>query len=380
MATPPQEDDFEQYKRPATPSSVAFSSPSGFDPTSVRDTAIREFGTLGKSILGIPGGVYHSFTDAPTAEEKQRFGVGDKPDLMQRVALGAGRMAYQPVTNAASDYGHGRVGVDQALSVLPEAMGTGAAAPIVGKMVEEIPGAVGAARNRIAPNPNFRPSIERIMEPQRTAYETPAPAQPNFPAFRPSIERLAPPGPEPDIETEMRLGTANPPPPELVRGVESRLGTPEEQARVSQAMLGRNAAKQDLESGRAPAAVAEPAETPSSNRTVYKGDTYEYRGGQFLKNGRVLENGANIADAVDVLEGQPGKVINAEPATPATNFQTLDPRMAALLEQLKQEPVAGAAPAPRGRPLRLAGEEIEPETDLEPALKRSVKEVKSKKK
>lgn len=39
--------------------------------------------------------------------------------------------------------------------------------------------------------------------------------------------------------------------------------------------------------------------------TVKNGDLYEYKNGQFLKNGKVLDRGEDIADAVDILERQP---------------------------------------------------------------------------
>jgi hypothetical protein len=50
----------------------------------------------------------------------------------------------------------------------------------------------------------------------------------------------------------------------------------------------------------------------SSNKVISNGTTYEYRGGQFFKNGNALESGPDIADAVDALEAPPGKVIEGQ--------------------------------------------------------------------
>lgn len=47
------------------------------------------------------------------------------------------------------------------------------------------------------------------------------------------------------------------------------------------------------------------AQNYSSDKVISNGVTYEYRGGQFFKNGKVLESGADIASAVDALEAQP---------------------------------------------------------------------------
>jgi hypothetical protein len=51
----------------------------------------------------------------------------------------------------------------------------------------------------------------------------------------------------------------------------------------------------------------------SSNKVISNGVTYEHRGGQFYRNGKILDSGADIADAVDALESQPHqKVIEGE--------------------------------------------------------------------
>jgi hypothetical protein len=50
----------------------------------------------------------------------------------------------------------------------------------------------------------------------------------------------------------------------------------------------------------------------SSYKTISNGIIYEYKGGQFLKDGTVLDSSADIADAVDALEAPPGKVIEGQ--------------------------------------------------------------------
>lgn len=79
-----------------------------------------------------------------------------------------------------------------------------------------------------------------------------------------------------DEEAEMRLGTAEPPEPVRPEQVESKLGTPEEYKRVQEMMAGRNAAKQDLESGRTamtePTVPEWPAEYQNAPQTLSRSE------------------------------------------------------------------------------------------------------------
>ena len=102
------------------------------------NTAAAEFGEK-HPVLGIPvrtaaaaagalaqtgPAIYHAFADAPTEEEKKKFGEEETQGL-KRVGLGLHRLVVDPVASAASDYASGKVTPKAALSVLPEAIGVG---------------------------------------------------------------------------------------------------------------------------------------------------------------------------------------------------------------------------------------------------------------
>ena len=98
------------------------------------DTLKREAGSAVDSITGIPAGLKQAFTAPPTADENAEFG-GDTSGA-KRVGLGLDRLLIKPVQNAASDYAHGRVSTDAALSVAPEALGTAAGTVVGGKVLD----------------------------------------------------------------------------------------------------------------------------------------------------------------------------------------------------------------------------------------------------
>jgi hypothetical protein len=136
--------DFSKYEKPET------TEPSGF-----WDTLKREGKAAVDSITGIPASVHQAFTEPPTDEEKEKFGLSDKPDAAQMLALGTTRMSYHPLAVAGKWYGDAAQGkvpnaYEQALSVAPEAMGNAAGNVIGGKLIEAAPGAIraipGAAR------------------------------------------------------------------------------------------------------------------------------------------------------------------------------------------------------------------------------------------
>ena len=162
-----------------------------------RETLGREVSAFGNAIAGIPGGIYHAFADKPTEEERAEF-KGDV-EGPKRVGLGIHRLTTEPIETAArwyNDVAHGRVpnAYEQALSVAPEAIGMAAAAPVVEKLGEMAPRAAQATRDYVAPNPNFRPSVERLSGyPAPTSLERTANTPPGAPMdlqIRPSTERI----------------------------------------------------------------------------------------------------------------------------------------------------------------------------------------------
>lgn len=109
----------------------------------VPKTLGRELYSGAKSILGIPGGIYHALADKPNAAEGESV-----MDPMQRAAY---RMGVKPIVNAAQDYAGGKVSTDAALDVAPEAIGQGAGAVVGGKLLEMVVPKVMKAAEGIAP-------------------------------------------------------------------------------------------------------------------------------------------------------------------------------------------------------------------------------------
>lgn len=314
-----------------------------------RDQALlRGARSVGSTILGIPSALYHAAADPATEEEKARLGetgmrnIGPVGRIIERGAIEPIRTAADWYTRAAK--GQIPNAYEQALSVAPEALGAGGGAVLGGK--------IASAGERISPNVNFRPSVERISggtgtSPLGRIGALPPPSASGISVdFRPSIERILPetagaPGPvgrvlgeaEPDIDTEMRTGSPNPEPPPTPKPLETQIGTPEEEARIKEMMQGRSAKKLDLERG---------ASTPEELNAV-------------------------------------GAAANA--GVPPQ----LDARLAQVLDQLSREPKASeAGPSaikraqarlgPPKKGTRIPG----PEEDLTGLLNRSLKRVQSK--
>jgi hypothetical protein len=172
---------------------------------------------------------------------------------------------------------------------------------------------------------------------------------------------------EPDIETEMRTGSANPPEPIRPKPVQSKLGTPEEEARVRDMMQGRSAAKQDLESGKAPVRIAPPNMAGSAAGAA--NDTALFRQAR-------TELGDNASLSAVAQRAQELKI--ASPSAPV-----MDTRLGQLIDQLRNEPEVGASAVDRaiekyGPPkegTRIPG----PNEDMTRLLRKSVKQAKSEK-
>jgi hypothetical protein len=168
-------DELEQYKAKAgAPDELAqyAAKPSAKQPALGGNAApeapprgvLSRFATsVGEAInpVNTVKGIYHSFADAPTAEEQQRFGVGTNPNPVERTALAGGRMFYQPVTTAVGDYAAGRVPLKGAMSVMPEALGTGVGTVAQGKMLGDVGGAIGRIGET---KPYLRPVSEAAIE------------------------------------------------------------------------------------------------------------------------------------------------------------------------------------------------------------------------
>ncbi|MGA9672049.1 MAG: hypothetical protein WBQ94_22750, partial [Terracidiphilus sp.] len=124
-----------------TPDTNAMSAPN------VRETLPREVMAAGRTIAGIPGGIYHAFADPATAEETEEAGGPEQVQGLKRVGLGIGRLTAAPILHAADWYTKAAKGeipnpTEQILSAAPEAIGAGAGNVIGGKLMGEAPGVV----------------------------------------------------------------------------------------------------------------------------------------------------------------------------------------------------------------------------------------------
>jgi hypothetical protein len=146
---------------------------------------------------------------------------------------------------------------------------------------------------------------------------------------------------EPDTEVLMRLGTTEPPEPTPVQGVGSKLGTPEEEARFRQAMEGRGAAKQDLESGKTPIRNAAAARAQGTNTPEGVAQDQD-----FIAQAKA-ELGPN-ASASDILQRAQAKKM-ALPGYFDLARQVV-PSVENIRENLAQTKAAEASAQPGGRP------------------------------
>jgi hypothetical protein len=141
----PDDEGWQDYKPKVSAQASTAPQQSG-----VMGTLGREASSFGSTLAGIPGSIYHAFSDDPTQEETQEAGGPQEVSGAKRVGLGIGRLTAQPLINAVRWYGDAAQGkipnaYEQALSVAPEAMGAGGAGVVAGKMAEVAPGAVKTA-------------------------------------------------------------------------------------------------------------------------------------------------------------------------------------------------------------------------------------------
>lgn len=144
-----------KYAAPAAAAPKAAPAEKASEPTFL-NTLGREAQSAAGAIAGIPGGIYHAFADKPTEEEIREAGGPEQVQGAKRIGLGIGRIAVEPVLHAADWYTKAAQGkipnaYEQALSVAPEAVGTGAGTAVGGKLIEEIPGAAGKVIEKAPP-------------------------------------------------------------------------------------------------------------------------------------------------------------------------------------------------------------------------------------
>lgn len=124
---------------------------------------VRYLSSVGGTVLGAPGALYHAFSDPPTDEEMKTYQgrIESENELSPkayagRVMLGIERLLGKPVVEAVQTYANSqtRPTLKQAVSVLPEAIGVGSGGEAVGRTAEAIGrkvNAVGRQAAEIAP-------------------------------------------------------------------------------------------------------------------------------------------------------------------------------------------------------------------------------------
>ena len=136
----------ETKTAPAQPATKA-AEPPGF-----WETLSREGKALEGSIEGVPAAVYHAFNEPATKEEADKFGGPQEVTGAKRIGLGLHRLTTAPVETAANWYSDAAKGkipdpYGQALTVMPEALGSAGGSMLAGKATELAPEAAqGAAR------------------------------------------------------------------------------------------------------------------------------------------------------------------------------------------------------------------------------------------
>jgi hypothetical protein len=125
----------------------------GGDPAA-QQTLAREVKAGVDTIAGIPSAVYHTAVDQPTEEEAATFGGQQEVSGPKRIGLAVHRLTTQPVQNAINWYRDALAGkipdpVGQALSVSPEAVGSGAATALTMKAPSADAGVLEPIRARV---------------------------------------------------------------------------------------------------------------------------------------------------------------------------------------------------------------------------------------
>lgn len=99
------------------------------------DTLKREAASAAGAITQMPAALYHAAADPETPEESAEYGKGFESKIGPTGRL-IDRTLVQPTEHAISDYAHGKVGIDSALSVAPEALGLSGGGMVGGKMMD----------------------------------------------------------------------------------------------------------------------------------------------------------------------------------------------------------------------------------------------------
>ena len=125
----------------------------GGDPAA-RQTLAREVKAGVDTIAGIPSAIYHAAVDQPTEEEAATFGGPQEVSGPKRIGLAVHRLTTEPVQNAIEWYKNAFARkvpdpVGQALSVSPEAIGSGAATALTMKAPSAEAGILEPIRSRI---------------------------------------------------------------------------------------------------------------------------------------------------------------------------------------------------------------------------------------
>lgn len=124
-------------------------APQAEEPAWKQNPAVRFFNAVGSSIIDAPKAIYHAATDPLTQEEEKDF----QGHIRIPGEVFAERMTGRPIVSAAKAYASGQVTPKGAMSVLPEALGSGVGNAIIPELTH---GAWSGAR-AIAPTMEGKP-------------------------------------------------------------------------------------------------------------------------------------------------------------------------------------------------------------------------------
>jgi hypothetical protein len=356
------------------PHSLRQIASQGLTDPEVAKTLGREVYSGAKSVVGIPGGLYHAFTDPESEQEKTEYGaLPENPDIYDKVGLGVGRMTAIPLQRAIRDYSSGLVTPDVALENAPEAIGQGAGTVVAGRLAEEAPGVARAAAEKVSPGVRAVASapVRLAARGAETAINQKLiPARPVFNLMTPADEAEATQFKVPGRDYGLKTKPASPA-PELDATAENKpfAGGPDEYLPPRQRTLDATGENKPFAGGMdevlSPAGRTTVAAPASTSEPVWK---LPETGPMGLPR-ETLSTVAAAPREAPIANAEPSAVVSPRPATQITPAASPDPILAKLRANAAKIQSEEAA-APETRP----GNE-----DLTDILQKSVAQVEARK-
>jgi hypothetical protein len=342
------------------------------------------------AIADTPGAVYHAVIDPPQPSE---LVLSPEQRLVYRLGL-------KQAIDAGQDYASGKVTPRDALSVLPEALGTGVGQVSGGAMYGKL-GEVGPelARTGSIPNRIVRtgvatakdvagdvPLVRKLGNLQRN-WKATAPAPPT-PAFRnpgapyptatpeqlnPSLaspSRTLPGMNSPEVIRQtaqpipQRPGLALPPGPEAASPSlveQMRASAPETQEQMLSRWAARNAATGRSSAPQEPIGpeTMTPQEKDIWQQSIFGQEPEKYDPGQISRQQNPEPTRAEVA------------------AGQSSQGPSLLDQIREQVRQIQAQPAEDVAAGPYGRQLRIEGQDVDPNIDLRSAMAESTRRIRA---